>query len=116
MADTHVNYGNQIQGLPYVSMGNDKETMGQRITRLMEARGHTQSSLARAMGLTRATIHQWVKDISPNIQPPNLLHLADELGTSPHYLVFGEYRSEGPPNSDTSATGRHRALRRPIRR
>jgi transcriptional regulator with XRE-family HTH domain len=69
-------------------MGTEKETMGKRISQLMEAKRHTQSSLAAALGTTRATVHQWVHDVSKPT-PENLLWLADELGTDAHYLVFG---------------------------
>jgi transcriptional regulator with XRE-family HTH domain len=69
----------------------DTETMGARISRLMEAKGLTQSSVARLLGLRRATVHQWVHDTSQPT-PANLVMLAELLGTDVHYLVFGPSR------------------------
>jgi transcriptional regulator with XRE-family HTH domain len=90
----------------------DTETMGRRIARLREAKGWSQAELARRLGVTRASVHQWENDSSPNIRPVNLLALADILGTDPYYLVHGPDRSPGG-NGDTTVSGRYRA---PLRR
>lgn len=112
MTDTLVNYGNRGSAVTWTTMGSEKETMGQRIMHLMDAKRHNQSSLAAALGTTRATVHQWVHDISKPT-PENLLWLADELGTDPHYLVFGPIENQkGPIGGDTAASGRYRSLSR----
>jgi transcriptional regulator with XRE-family HTH domain len=112
MTDGAVNYCRPPGALRFTPMGTEKETMGKRISQLMEAKRHTQSSLAAALGTTRATVHQWVHDVSKPT-PENLLWLADELGTDAHYLVFGPVEDQyGPPNRDTGSSGRYRALSR----
>ena len=85
--------------------------MGKRIARLRESKGWSQAELARKLGITRASVHQWENDSSPNIRPANLLALSDLLGTDPYYLVHGPDR--GTNGDSASSTGRFRA---PFRR
>ena|SRR5690554_5870144 len=109
MTDGLVNYDN---GGCALSLPPMEETMGKRIARLREAKGMTQAEMARRLGLSRASIHQWETDASPNIRPANLLALADLLGTDPHYLVHGPDRVPPGRSDSTAATGRFRALHR----
>jgi DNA-binding transcriptional regulator YiaG len=126
MTDGRVNYGEHARTvcLTPMVMDENEETMGQRIARLSDAKALSQSELARRLGVTRATVHQWWHDTSPNIRPANLLGLASLLGTDVHYLVFGKNRQPdggfpkppptGPtPGGDTSTTG---SFKSPFRR
>lgn len=89
--------------------------MGQRIAKAMSIRNITQSKLAGICGVSRMTVHQWVKDISEP-RPENLLTLAHVLGTDARYLVFGDDREPqggfpSVPNSPEES-GNSRSLRR----
>jgi transcriptional regulator with XRE-family HTH domain len=68
------------------------DTMGMRICALRQARGLSQALLAETVGVTRAAVHAWENDSSPNIRPPNFLMLCKVLGTDPYYLVYGPSR------------------------
>lgn len=90
-----------------------EETMGQRISRLMESHRLNQSDVARALKCSRMTVSQWVNDISQPT-PSNLLWLADLLHTDAHYLVFGaEGDTSGPSGPSGAPSGVFRA---PFRR
>jgi transcriptional regulator with XRE-family HTH domain len=67
------------------------ETMGKRIETLMSSKRLSQSEVGRILGVRRATVHQWVHDISQPT-PTNLVMLTELLGTDVHYLVFGAPR------------------------
>lgn len=88
MTDTAVNY--DFHGSAH-AMRAMEETMGSRIAALMQAKGLSQSEVGRLLGVRRATVHQWVHDISQPT-PVNLVMLAELLGTDVHYLVFGPPR------------------------
>lgn len=66
--------------------------MGQRIARLREAKGWSQSELARLLGLTRASVHQWENGTTQNIKLASFLRLVDLFGTDPAYLIWGADR------------------------
>lgn len=87
--------------------------MGQRITKAMAMKDITQAKLAEVCGVSRMTVHQWVKDISEP-RPDNLLTLAHVLGTDARYLVFGDNRAPpgGFPAIPTEDNGHSRSLRR----
>lgn len=68
------------------------ETMGQRIKRLREARGWTQSQLAELTGVTVSAVSQWELDQTENVKLVPFLRLSKVLETDPHYLVFGPER------------------------
>lgn len=75
-----------------MAIDENEETMGQRIAKLCEAKGLSQSDVARLLGVTRASVGQWWHDVSPNIRPANLITLAHILGTDERYLVHGKSR------------------------
>jgi transcriptional regulator with XRE-family HTH domain len=83
------------------------ETMGERITMLREARGISVPELAETIGVTRALVWQWEKDLVKGIRPENFIRLCHALGVTPEYLVWGPDRTP----QDTSATGRLPRLR-----
>lgn len=101
MTDTAVNY--DVRLMPHAAL-MEAETMGKRIENLMSAKGLTQSSVGRILGVRRATVHQWVHDISQPT-PANLIMLTELLGTDVHYLVFGPSRQPdgGFPTQPSSA-------------
>lgn len=92
------------------------ETMGDRIRRLREARGLTQTQLGELCGgVTRSAVSQWEDASTSNIKVKTFLALCDALGTDAHYLAYGADRSphagKEPPQgapSDTASTGRFR--------
>lgn len=85
------------------------ETMGSRITMLREARGLSTPDLAKAIGVTRALVWQWEKDIVKNIRPENFIRLCHALGVTPEYLVWGP----ADKGNDDAARKIPRAPRRP---
>lgn len=105
MTDSYVNYGGLVEAyaLHMHAEKEQAESMGQRIKRLTQAKNHSQASLARKLGVSRSTVNQWFLDLSKPT-PEHLLALCDELGTDPHYLVFGPDRAPGPVKTPV---GRH---------
>lgn len=86
------------------------ETIGDRIRMLRKARDWTQDELARRLAARGApvsvsAISQWERSETKNLKIPNLLALADELDTTPHYLWFGA----SEPGRDNA--GRYRPTR-----
>jgi len=69
------------------------QTMGQAIKQARKMRGATQEALAAALGVTRAAITQWEKDLThPTI--PKLLKLGDFLKVDAGALVLGRVISD----------------------
>lgn len=64
-------------------------TFAERVRLAMEEAGHTQSSLARALGLTRASISFWLNGQTKEISGDNLLKAASALNVSPVWLAAG---------------------------
>lgn len=58
----------------------------------MRASGHTQSSLAKACGLTRGAVSQWVNGDVGTIKGENLIRAAQALQVTPEWLVYGPSR------------------------
>jgi transcriptional regulator with XRE-family HTH domain len=76
-------------GRPYLYAFSMDESMGQRIKRMREQRGWTQTELADLVGVTVSAVSQWELDQTENVK---LLPLAKLFETDPHYLVFGQGR------------------------
>lgn len=68
------------------------ETMGQRIKKMREQRGWTQTELADLVGVTVSAVSQWELDQTENVKLLPFLRLAKLFDTDPHYLVFGPGR------------------------
>jgi transcriptional regulator with XRE-family HTH domain len=66
-----------------------QETMGQRIKRMRDQRGWTQTQLADLVGVTVSAVSQWELDQTENVKLLPFLRLAKLFETDPHYLVFG---------------------------
>lgn len=62
-------------------------TTGERIKKLREHRGLTQSALGEAIGESKQTIYKYESSIITNIPLSNIEALADALSVSPAYLV-----------------------------
>lgn len=115
MTDMVVNHGMPDMPVLLPQMETAQETMGQRITRLREAKGLSVAELAKRIGVKRASVYQWETDISPNIRPINFVRLLEELGTDANYLLWGperlDPRGRGKTPHNTSDTGRFRRRR-----
>ncbi len=68
------------------------ETMGQRIKRMREQKGWSQTELADQVGVTFSAVSQWERDETENVKLLPFLRLAKLFETDPHYLVFGPSR------------------------
>ena len=66
-----------------------KLSIGQRIRWAIEERQLTQVEVANRVGLTQATVSNWVTDTSRKPSGPSLLKLANALGISPDWIVTG---------------------------
>lgn len=62
----------------------------------MKEAGHTQSSLARALGLTRASVSFWLNGQTKEISGDNLLKAAAALNVDPAWLAMGRRGKEAP--------------------
>jgi transcriptional regulator with XRE-family HTH domain len=58
------------------------------LKRLMKERGETLVSLSKTTGVPKSTISEWLSNRSPN--PVQAVKVANALGVSLHYLLFGE--------------------------
>lgn len=69
------------------------ETLGDRIRLLRQAKGWTQDQLGTRIGVSKVAVSQWETGSTSNIKLKTFLQLCEELGTTPHYLIFGPERS-----------------------
>lgn len=81
------------------------DSMSARIRGLREARGMTQTDLARLVGVTRGAVAQWELGIVDNIKLQTFLKLCDVLGTDPQYLVHGSDRGHAKARPKPGGTG-----------
>ena len=68
---------------------SNNESIGERITRLMQARGFSQKMLAQETGLTESAISRYVS----NERIPKMANaklISDALNTTPAALIYGE--------------------------
>jgi transcriptional regulator with XRE-family HTH domain len=77
-------------------------TMGERIKVLREAKGLTQTQLAKLVGVSRAAVSLWELGNTKNIKNVTMLALVQILGTTQEYLLFG------PTSADRDTSGRFR--------
>lgn len=64
--------------------------LANRIKRLREERGLSQSELGQLVGTTKQTIYKYEKGIVANLKQTKIGKLAKALGVSPSYLLFGD--------------------------
>jgi len=71
-------------------------TIGDRLKFALDAKSdrsgtrYTASDLARACGVTRQAVSQWMRGQSTNIRPDNLVCVADWLGVEVRWLATGD--------------------------
>lgn len=70
-----------------VQMSNDLK-INTILKRLMKESGETLISLSKSTGVPKSTISEWLSNRSPN--PVQAVKVANALGVSLHYLLFGE--------------------------
>lgn len=68
--------------------------IGRVLKSIMHKERHTLVSLARATGVPKSTISEWLNNRAPN--PVQAAKVARHLGISLHQLLFGEEDSEEP--------------------
>lgn len=78
-------------------------TFAERVRSAMEEAGHTQSSLARAVGVTRASISFWLNGQTKEITGDNLLKAASALNVSPVWLAIGKGPRKEASEADVAA-------------
>lgn len=84
------------------------ETMADRIKQLRVARGFTQETFGKAVGVTKSAVSQWEDGSTKNIKLSTFLRVLEVLHTDANYLIWGDARG---PAGGPSSTGRHRILR-----
>lgn len=65
-------------------------TINDRIREAILSDGRTQSEIARACGVQRATVNDWVQGRTKYVRPEHLFALADALRISPRWLATGD--------------------------
>lgn len=73
------------------SQGPAAETLQARLLRTMQAKGISQSELARRVGLTRASVNAYTMGRVVYIRPHNLFAIADALNVSARWLATGAH-------------------------
>jgi transcriptional regulator with XRE-family HTH domain len=81
-------------------------TLGLRIRTLRKNKKMTQTQLAKAAGVSQATISDYERDQVPNPRSNELLRIAAALETNPEFLVTGE----GPANLKDAASDENSLL------
>lgn len=64
------------------------------LKKLMSESGETLVSISKATGVPKSTISEWLGNRSPN--PVQAAQVANHLGVSLHYLLFGEDDAHDP--------------------
>lgn len=64
------------------------------LEKIMKDQRHTLSSISRQTGVPKSTISEWLNNRSPN--PAQAAKVANHLGISLHFLLFGRNDSHEP--------------------
>ena len=87
-------------------------TTGERIRQARKSAGMTQAELAHKLGISAAGIAQWENDLrNPKIE--TLRKLADALGVTPGYLLYGDTDPVQRSLFDAEDTASRRSGRKP---
>jgi DNA-binding XRE family transcriptional regulator len=82
-------YRESKNNLPTGDYPDAMETMGDRIRLLRQSKGLTQEQLGDRLGVSKVAVSQWETGGTSNVRLKTFLALVEELGTTPHYLIFG---------------------------
>jgi len=99
--------------LGYVPMGEQKETMGERLARLRVMKGWSLAEAAKRFGTSRTAIWKWEHGETTHVRAETLHLVAQAYGTDMAYILWGEDRApEDPPagSSPVDRSGRFRKL------
>lgn len=66
------------------------ETWNKRLKIARKEFGCNQSELAKAVGVSNATVSDWENGVIKNLEAENLLKICDFLSISPNWLQFGK--------------------------
>lgn len=69
---------------------HDLTTKSGRIAYVLEATGHTPSSMARLLGCAPAAVYQWLNGSTKNLKEVFLWRLADITGFEARWISLGE--------------------------
>jgi DNA-binding XRE family transcriptional regulator len=87
------------------------ETQGDRIKALRLAKGWTQQQLADQLDVTREAVSQWESGGTSDPRNETFLILAEILGTTPQYLVWGAAGPDQKPRPQPPRVGTQRKPR-----
>lgn len=65
------------------------KTLRERLIYAMELANVKQVDLAKSVGLSRASVNDWISGKSQNIRGDNLMKVARLLNVNPHWLATG---------------------------
>lgn len=68
--------------------------IGKVLKQIMESERHTLTSISKAAGVPKSTISEWLNNRTPN--PTQAVKVANYLGVSLHYLLFGKDDAQEP--------------------
>lgn len=68
--------------------------IGKVLKNIMEKERHTLATMSKATGISKSTISEWLNNRSPN--PAQAVKLAEHLGVSLHFLLFGKEDAQEP--------------------
>ena len=68
--------------------------IGKVLKQIMDDERHTLTSISKAAGVPKSTISEWLNNRSPN--PTQAVKVANHLGVSLHYLLFGKDDAQEP--------------------
>jgi transcriptional regulator with XRE-family HTH domain len=68
--------------------------IGKVLKQIMAQQRHTLATMSKATGIPKSTISEWISNRSPN--PTQAVKLANHLGISLHFLLFGRDDSQEP--------------------
>lgn len=77
-------------------------TLQERITKVLELNGLSQAELGRRIKVERATVNNWIKGKSAEINAPAALLLSKEFNLNPYWVVFGHLPMEASSQNPLS--------------
>lgn len=68
--------------------------IGKVLKQIMENERHSLASISKATSVPKSTISEWLNNRTPN--PTQAVKVANHLGVSLHYLLFGKDDAQEP--------------------